>query len=127
MATLQQRIDNALSLRKQGYNCAQCVAMTFDPSLEVVTGGLGTGIGGTGHICGAANAMAILTSRLTYAGPADKPALYARVRECLTKFAELNQGDTDCRDLRKPGRKPCTDLIKDAVTILHETYAEKGV
>lgn len=126
MATLQERIDNALALRKQGYNCAQCVAMIFDPSLEAATGGLGTGIGGTGHICGAATAMALVTSSLTYNGPADKPALYARVRECLNRFAELNCGDTNCCDLRKPGRKPCVELIKDAVTILHETYAEKG-
>lgn len=122
MATLQERIDNSLSLRKQGYNCAQCVAMTFDPSLEAVTAGLGAGVGGTGHICGAASAMAIVASTLTYAGPADKKALYARVKVCIDKFAALNQGDTDCRDLRQPGRKPCADLIADAVGILHETY-----
>lgn len=124
MATLQERIDNALSLRKQGYNCAQCVAMTFDPSLEAVTGGLGTGIGATGHICGAANAMSIITATRNYTGPSGKQALYGQVRGCIEKFAALNCGDTDCRDLRKPGRKPCSDLIVDAVTILHETYGE---
>ena len=127
MVTLQERIDNALSLRKQGYNCAQCVAMTYDPSLEVATAGLGTGISGTGHICGAATAMAIVTSTLKYEGPSEKAALYARIRGCLDRFAALNQGDTNCSDLRRPGRKPCVDLIKDAVTILHEASNEEVV
>lgn len=117
---LQDRIDQALALRSKGYNCAQCVAMVFDPSMEAVAGALGSGVAGTGHICGAATAMALVTSKFTYAGPAGKQALNARVRDCLAKFADRNQGDTDCRDLRKPGRKPCTDLIVDAVTILHE-------
>lgn len=122
MATLQQRIDNALQLRTKGYNCAQCVAMTFNPSLEAVTAGLGTGVGATGHICGAVNAMAIVTSTIRYTGPADKQALYEKVRVCVDRFAAINAGNTDCRDLRKPGRKPCTELITDAVSILHDIY-----
>lgn len=120
MVTLEERIDNALELRRHGYNCAQCVAMSFDPGLEVVTAGLGTGVGATGHICGCCSAMAIVTSLKSYQGPAGKPALYAGVRECMDRFAALNEGDTDCRDLRRPGRKPCVDLIKDAIKILHE-------
>lgn len=121
MVTLEERISNAMSLRQQGYNCAQCVAMTFNPGLDTVTAGLGTGIGATGHICGCCSAMAILTSIKSYKAPADKPQLYSEVRKCIEKFAALNNGDTDCRDLRKPGRKPCTELIKDAIVIMHET------
>ncbi len=121
MVTLDERLSTALELRKQGYNCAQCVAMSFDPSLEIVTAGLGTGIGATGHICGACSAMAILTASTGYEGPAAKQQLYAAVRSRLDKFAALNNGDTDCRDLRKPGRKPCVELIKDAVKIMHES------
>lgn len=121
MVTLDERLSTAIELRKKGYNCAQCVAMTFDPSLETVTAGLGTGIGATGHICGACSAMAILTATKGYEGPAAKQQLYANVRSRIEKFASLNNGDTDCRDLRQPGRKPCLELIKDAVTIMHES------
>ena len=96
--------------------------MTFNPELEAVTAGLGTGVGATGHICGCCSAMAILTSLQAYQGPAGKQALYAEVRERIERFAALNEGDTDCRDLRRPGRKPCADLIKDAITILHEAH-----
>lgn len=120
MVSLDERLSTAINLRKQGYNCAQCVAMTFDPSLETVTAGLGTGIGATGHICGTCSAMAILAAKKNYQGPAAKQQLYAEVRAHIEKFASMNCGDTDCRDLRQPGRKPCLELIKDAVTIMHE-------
>lgn len=122
--SLDQRVERALSLRSKGYNCAQCVAMAFNPQLEAVTAGLGTGVAATGHICGAVSAMAVVASSLTYAGPAAKQELYGSIRNHIEQFESLNQGDSDCRDLRKPGRKPCVDLIVDAVTILHRAYAE---
>lgn len=121
MVTLEERISEALALRKQGYNCAQCVAMTFNPELEAVTAALGTGVSATGHICGCCSAMAILASQKYYTTPSEKAELYAKTRTLIDKFAALNRGETDCRDLRQPGRKPCSELIKDAVTIVHET------
>ncbi len=120
MVTLQERLDNAVALRSKGYNCAQCVAMTFNPELEIPAAGLGTGIAATGHVCGCVTALSMVTSSRSYGGPADKQALYARIRPLIERFAAMNCGDTDCRDLRKPGRKPCLELIKDSVTILHE-------
>lgn len=120
MVTLEERIDNALQLRKQGYNCAQSVAMVFDKSLARATAGLGCGVGSTGNICGAANAMAIIACALSDTEPTDKPANYALVARMIEKFQSLNNGNINCRDLRKPGAKSCVDLIKDAITILHE-------
>lgn len=117
---VNERQAQALELRRQGYNCTQCVCMVFDPSLEVISGGLGRGVAGTGHICGAALAMALVTSQREYTNPKEKQALFARIREQIDRFAALNCGDTDCRDLRKPGRKPCEQLILDAITILDE-------
>lgn len=120
MVTLEERINKALQLRKQGYNCAQCVAMAFDDSLGKITCGLGTGIGATGNICGAANAMALVYGAKTDASPIDKQVNYARVSSMIAKFQAANNGNIDCRDLRKPGSKSCVDLIKDAITILHD-------
>lgn len=120
MVTLEEKICKAQELRTAGYNCAQCVAMVFDPALEAATSGLGTGIGATGNICGAANAMAIICSAKTYISPADKKNLYARVSGLINVFASHNCGQLNCSELRQPGRKPCIELIKDAITILHE-------
>lgn len=120
MVTLEERISKAIKLRAAGYNCAQCVAMVFDPALEAMTSGLGTGIGATGNICGAANAMAIVCSARTYNGPADKKNLYARVSGLINAFTAENNGQINCSQLRQPGRKPCIELIKDAIMILHE-------
>lgn len=110
----------ALELRKQGYNCAQCVAMVHSPELEAAVAALGTGVAATGNICGAANAMAIVAGMKAYTSPADKQELYAKIRTLIDKFKQRNCGQIDCRDLRKPGSKPCTDLICDAIEILNE-------
>lgn len=120
MVTLEERIAKAQELRAAGYNCAQCVAMAFNPALEAATSALGTGIGATGNICGAANAMAIVCGTKTYMGPADKKNQYARVGGLINAFSTKNNGQLNCRELRQPGRKPCIELIKDAITILHE-------
>lgn len=120
MVTLEERIDKAIQLRKQGNNCAQCVAMAYDELLANVTAGLGSGVGGTGNICGAANAMAIVCGEMTDAAPTNKPVYYTCIAGMIEKFKAANNGNIDCRDLRKPGSKSCVDLIKDAITILHE-------
>lgn len=120
MVTSEERINTALMLRKKGYNCAQCVAMVYDPSLEGVSAGLGIGLAGTGHICGCCTAMAMLISQKAYVLPTEKAALYSRIRGAIEKFADRNEGDTDCRDLRRPGRKPCAELIKDAIEIIED-------
>ena len=125
MVTLQQRLDQARKLRLEGYNCAQCVAMAFNSELGNITSGLGGGVGGTGHICGAASAMAVVVGHKEFHQPTDKAAVYAHVQQLLKDFALRNQGQTNCCDLRKPGRKSCLALIEDAVEILHNEYANE--
>lgn len=122
---LNQRIERALNLRGKGYNCAQCVAMVFDDItatdtelLSRVTAGLGTGVGGLREICGAVSAMAIVDSLISYKTPADKVALYSTIGIDGEKFRRIN-GSLVCKDLKRPGGKPCQQLIADAVTILY--------
>lgn len=121
--TLDDRIAAALTLRRQTYNCAQCVSMVFYPEMEIVSAGLGRGVAGTGHICGAALAMALVESQRSYTGPADKQQLFARIKQQLEQFAALNSGLTNCSDLRQPGRKPCEQLIADAISIIHNSLS----
>ncbi len=128
VTNLNQRIERALDLRAQGYNCAQCVAMVYDdvtgldPDLLArTTAGLGTGVGGLREVCGAVSAMAIVDSLTGYGSPADKPALYSTVSSDGEKFRSLN-GSLVCRELKRPGGKPCPQLIADAVTILYHRF-----
>ena len=122
---LNQRIDRALDLRGHGYNCAQCVAMVFDDVtgldqmlLARTAAGLGTGVGGLREVCGAGSAMAIVEGLTGYQSPADKATLYSTVSADGEKFRSIN-GSLVCRELKRPGGKPCPALIADAVTILY--------
>lgn len=120
MVELQTRKDAAAALRRQGHNCASCVSGAYFPELIIPAAGLGGGVGGTGHICGAAAAMSLVAARAGFGSPADKTRLYGRIEAMVCRFADLNDGLTDCRDLRQPGRRPCSELIMQAVEILHE-------
>ncbi len=126
--TLEERVAKARDLRAQGYNCSQCVVMAFDDVMDVdvnmlarAAGGFGTGIGATGDICGALTGTTMVLG-LVREGVA-RPALYREVREAISAFEEL-EGARDCRDLKGVGRKPCLDLILDAVTLLHNRLAD---
>lgn len=121
--TLDERVARARELRAQGYNCSQCVVMAFD---DVIKGditmlahaahGFGSGMGASGGVCGAISGTTMVLGLVYDNDP--RPELYKRVREALYEFEDL-EGYTDCRDLKKEGRKPCIDLITDAVTLLH--------
>lgn len=123
--TLEQRIDRARRLHAQGYNCSQCVVMVFDDvhGLDADTAartaaGLGRGIGGCMQACGTVTGMAIVSGLISYKVPSDKQRLYADVRGMADEFKTIN-GSMVCGELLKPGRKPCMELIADAITILH--------
>lgn len=134
MVTLQQRNEIVARLRQSGHNCAQCVMLAF-PDLtdgrinadtaSALTSALGGGVGGTGHICGVLSAMACLNGLHAYSAPADKGAVYADTASLIQEFAERNGGLTDCRSLRRPGSKPCGQLIAEGVEIMHR-HLEKS-
>ncbi|MEE0974361.1 MAG: C-GCAxxG-C-C family protein, partial [Muribaculaceae bacterium] len=52
-----------------------------------------------------------------YTSPADKATTYQAVKDCSNEFTSLN-GSIVCSELLKPGRKPCIELIVDAITII---------
>lgn len=132
MKTIEERKAEALRLHAQGYNCAQCVAMVFDDFIEsgriarealaASTAALGGGVGGTGHICGAASAMAVVISLVRYCSPIDKRQIYHDSAMLIDEFARRQNGKTECRELRVPGAKPCNVLITDAVEILGKHF-----
>lgn len=121
--TLEERKELARQLRKQGYNCCQSVAMAFDDVIDTdpailsqIAGGFGSGFGGKGEVCGAVSGATMVCGLAN--GAMERPALYGKVKEIMDSFSRLN-GSYICRELKQPGRKPCTDLVVDAVEILH--------
>lgn len=126
--TLQQRHDKACELHRLGYNCAQCVALAFtdvtgldEATTARVAAGLGGGVGATGEICGALTGATIAEGLLHFNSPTDKPAINARVKDVCSQFAALNGGMVRCRDLKGKEKKPCMELIEEAITILHNS------
>lgn len=122
--TLEERKERARMLHKQGYNCSQCVVMVFDDihglDQEVVariSAGFGGGVGGMKQVCGAVSGMVMLEGLTKYSRPSDKPMLYAEVKAATDEYKLLN-GSIVCGELLKPGRKPCIELIEDAITII---------
>ena len=128
--TLEERKELARRLRAEGRNCCQRVAVAFGDMNESetellarISSGFGSGIGGKGEICGVMSG-ATMVCGLVY-NQLERPALYAKVRQPLDKFEELN-GSYVCQELKRPGRKPCIDLIADGVEILHRQFEADG-
>ncbi len=122
--TLNERVERAKELRAQGYNCSQCVVMAFDDVIDGdmsmlvrVAHGFGSGMGASGDVCGAISGTTMVLGLVHDNEP--RPQLYSRVREARADFVNL-EGYSDCRDLKKEGRKPCLELITDAVALLHK-------
>lgn len=124
--------EKALSLRREGYNCAQCVLMTLasktgltEETAAKICSGLGTGVGGSGNICGAANAMALAESCLHGTKPTDKVEAMKAVRVLTDRFASENGNRINCCDLKgKEGVRPCAELITQAVEIFNDAHPD---
>lgn len=128
--SLEERINRARQLHKEGYNCAQCVFMVFDDVHEMgtdvaarVSAGFGGGVGGQRQVCGAVSGMTMTLGMIKFNQPADKPSLYKTVQDYSSEFKEQN-GSIVCSELLKPGRKPCMTLIEDAITIIHNNVCK---
>lgn len=128
MPSKTDRLAQASELRAKGYNCAQCVIMSFndltglDASTAARTGaGLGAGVGALGEICGVANGMAIVEGLVGGDHPEDKKTAMARSKDVVGCFAAANSGCLRCRELKRPGApKSCDTLIAEGIEILHD-------
>lgn len=129
MLTLQERIDAAMNLRRQGYNCAQAVVMVFpdltgldNDTAAKLTSALGTGVGGQKEICGAVNGMSLCVGMRHGSAPEDKVAAMKDAGSLCQIFRDANDGRINCRDLKgHEGIRPCNDLIAQAIEILHNS------
>lgn len=146
-----QRREKASAYFRQGYNCAQAVAMAFadevrmdEKTLAKLASSFGGGMGRLREVCGAVSGMFLVYGiMLGYDDPNDregKTQQYRIVQEMAREF-EILQGSIVCREiLKKPegpdhfkpdertetyyAGRPCENCVADATEIL-ENFLKK--
>lgn len=110
--------EKAIEYFKQGYNCAQAVAMAFSGELGMdekavarMTSSFGGGMGRMREVCGAVSGMLFVLGTLYgYDNPEDdkeKMTHYANVQALAGEFRE-RVGSIICREiLKNPPTDPC--------------------
>ena len=106
---LEERVEKARDLFRQGYNCSQSVFLAYNDLLGVestlaatISGPLGGGMGRLREVCGAVSGMSLIAGFLA---PCPDPAVrqakaatYALVQEFAERFRAEN-GAIVCREL----------------------------
>lgn len=149
---MENRIQRAVDLFKNGYNCSQSVTAAFadlygftEEQALRMSASFGGGIGRMRETCGAACGLFILAGLVT--GSVDgkdqesKAQNYALVQELAAKFKEHN-GSLLCRELMELRKntpvspvpearteqyyagRPCIKIVEDAARIWSE-YLQK--
>ncbi len=154
MTAMTEREQRAAALFKKGYNCAQAVFAVYAEEMGLdeqtalrLSSSFGGGMGRLREVCGAVSGMFLAAGMLYgYSDPDDraaKTAHYRRIQELAAAFKEKN-GSIVCRELlglpagsdaSEPSqrtaeyyqKRPCVELVKDAVGVLDEYMAEHPV
>lgn len=147
MDTINEKQTKAKELFKSGYNCSQSVlgvfceelGLDFDTAVKI-SSSFGGGMGRMREVCGAVSAM-FMAAGLAFSTGTNKAEQYAIVQELAQKFREKN-GSIICRELLSgietsaspiPSertedyykKRPCVELVTDAVGIFEEFIKEK--
>ncbi|MBO4935397.1 MAG: C_GCAxxG_C_C family protein [Alistipes sp.] len=141
----EERALRAKEFFREGYNCAQSVALAYaditaldEQMVATITASYGGGMGRLREVCGAVSGMAFLASFISPCPTKDnaeaKKANYALVQEFAEAFRKQN-GAIVCRTLLGLDRpkdeptpsartaeyykkRPCADLVYDAALIV---------
>lgn len=136
------RINKALELHKQGFNCAQAVFVAYadlynmeeDTALRLSTS-FGGGIGGMRHVCGAVSGMAMIAGlECGTSTPHDKEGKkqnYDRVKSLAEEF-EKEHGSIICKQLlgleecaAVTKKKPCNEYITYCARLIEDKLLSK--
>ena len=127
------RIEKAVYLKNNGYNCCQAVCSAYsdlvnvsDEDLMKISSGFGLGFGCMEATCGALVGANIILGLLNKTnGPTMKMS-----KNLLNGFNDLC-GATICGDLKgvKTGKVlcPCNDCVKNASIVLEKTLKENNL
>ncbi len=142
------RKELAMNYFKEGYNCAQSIALAFSDVMGMepataaqLTSGFGGGVARLREVCGAVSGMTFVINAIYgYSTPEKGPAkieFYEKIQGLAKEFEERN-GSIVCRELlgldvkhdtpeASPRteefykKRPCVELVGDAAEIL-ENY-----
>ncbi len=137
---------------KEGYNCAQSVALAFSEEIKMdkktvamTSSGFGGGLGRLREVCGAVSGMVMVISALEGSfdptNSSSKMEIYKKVQELVGEFKDKN-GTIICRELlgltKEPishvpdkrtkeyyKKRPCALLVGDAAEILEKYLNNK--
>ena len=148
---MSNKSEKAKELFKSGYNCSQAVlgvfceelGMDFDTAMKI-SSSFGGGMGRMREVCGTVSGM-FMAAGLAFASSnnslEDKGTQYKRIQELAKRFKDMN-GSIICRELLQgvetstsptPSertetyykKRPCVDLVGDAVEILEQYIKEE--
>ena len=150
---IKARTDQAVEHFKQGYNCAQSVALAYadiysvdQETVKMLSAPFGGGMGRLREVCGAVTgAFLVLGMEYPVMNPGDKTsktANYAAVQRIALQF-KGKMGSYICADLLKIGRhpqdptpedrnseyyakRPCAYCVAVAAEILGKELTESG-
>ncbi|MDR2038342.1 MAG: C-GCAxxG-C-C family protein [Bacteroidales bacterium] len=130
----KSHIEIATDLRKEGFNCAQSVFLTFcdrygldKDTAARLTASLGSGIAGRREVCGSLLAAALLAGlEQGSADPKEKGKSFPVVNQIYDEFKKEN-GDIICRRLKGIEKtdipitpKPCMEYIHSSVALIEK-------
>jgi len=128
------RIDKALDLASNNYNCAQSVFAAYSDLFDIpesvaqqISAGFGAGVGKTENICGAVSGAIMILGLKNYKqfGSLDeKEKLYEITHKYVERFKEIHTSD-NCEvlvDLKEKGNFECSRYIQSACEILEEEF-----
>ena len=148
---MSNKSEKAKELFKSGYNCSQAVlgvfceelGLDFDTAMKI-SSSFGGGMGRMREVCGTVSGM-FMAAGMAFSSssnsPADKGTHYERIQELAKRFKDMN-GSIICRELLQgvesstsptPSertetyykKRPCIDLVGDAVEILEQYIKEE--
>ena len=131
MEEMQKRIERAVELFKNGYNCSQSVVAAFadmygftEEQALRMSASFGGGIGRMRETCGAACGMFILAGleKGSVVAGEGKAANYALVQELAAEFRKRN-GSLICAELL--GLKPQTPVVSTPEERTQQYYAKR--
>ncbi len=135
---MNSKVDEALTLFKEGFSCSQAVfaayakdlGMDYEMALKVSQafgGGMGGMRGECGAVTGAYMVISLLYGRTKAEDGEARLKTFTMVKDFAKRFKE-KQESTVCRDLleNKSGSHydMCSDYVKDACIILEEVLEE---
>ncbi|MGN0033728.1 MAG: C-GCAxxG-C-C family protein [Candidatus Limimorpha sp.] len=119
---VEERKALARELHRSGYNCCQSVFMAYSDVVGIdedivskISLPFGGGMGGMRGVCGCVSAAFMLTGFIA----GDKRGNYALVQQLARDFESLN-GSIVCRELLQSGKKPCSEYVEIAASLIGE-------